>query len=348
MSEKETVCAVVVTYNRKDILIECLNALCNQTRPLNGIYLIDNASTDGTSEFLLQKGYISELPPVKLSEPLEKEFQILNLVDGQKILFHYVKMPENTGGAGGFHEGMKRALGKGYDWIWLMDDDTLPMPDALENLLKYKNQSDILASKVIRKDGTILRTARGVMNRQKLFPAIMTPLPEEFYLREIVTINCASFVGLLINRRVTEKVGFPDPGFFIYFDDFEYSLRLGDMLLVSRSVVVDLNAKGEAFKAKKKFLNLEVPFIPIREYWRTYYLLRNSIHIAKRYSLNKASLYLRVLWHFLKSMRDLLNIIIFQDHKLERIKIRFLPYIHGLLGKLGRRVIYEDGKIRWY
>ncbi|MCD6105633.1 MAG: glycosyltransferase, partial [Thermosipho sp. (in: Bacteria)] len=44
--KKETVCAVVVTYNRKELLLECLEALRKQTRPLDAIYLIDNASTD--------------------------------------------------------------------------------------------------------------------------------------------------------------------------------------------------------------------------------------------------------------------------------------------------------------
>jgi len=70
----DSVCAVVVTYNRKNLLIECLEALRKQTRPIQGIYLIDNASTDGTPELLLEKGYISELPPQNLKEPWEKEF----------------------------------------------------------------------------------------------------------------------------------------------------------------------------------------------------------------------------------------------------------------------------------
>lgn len=54
MDNRDTVCAVVVTYNRKGLLIECLEALRRQTRPLQAIYLIDNASTDGTPEFLLK------------------------------------------------------------------------------------------------------------------------------------------------------------------------------------------------------------------------------------------------------------------------------------------------------
>jgi rhamnopyranosyl-N-acetylglucosaminyl-diphospho-decaprenol beta-1,3/1,4-galactofuranosyltransferase len=119
----DSVCAVVVTYNRKNLLIECLEALRKQTRPIQGIYLIDNASTDGTPELLLEKGYISELPPENLKEPWEKEFIIQNLTNGEEIKLHYVRMHENTGGAGGFYEGVKRGYERGYDWLWLMDDD---------------------------------------------------------------------------------------------------------------------------------------------------------------------------------------------------------------------------------
>jgi len=110
-SQKEKIAAVVVTYNRKDLLKECLDALLNQTRPLDSIILIDNASTDGTPEFLKEKGYL----------------------DNPKI--DYVRLPENTGGAGGFHEGVKRGYEKGYDWLWLMDDDALPEKSSLNNLL---------------------------------------------------------------------------------------------------------------------------------------------------------------------------------------------------------------------
>ncbi|MGC9001313.1 MAG: hypothetical protein ACP5J2_10155, partial [Caldisericum sp.] len=66
-----------------------------------------------------------------LSEPWEKEFEIKNLTDGNPIRLHYVRMHENTGGAGGFHEGVKRAYERGYDWLWLMDDNTIPTNEVL-------------------------------------------------------------------------------------------------------------------------------------------------------------------------------------------------------------------------
>jgi len=133
---KDSVCAVVVTYNRKSLLIECLEALKSQTRPVQAIYLIDNASTDGTPEYLLEKGFIKDLLNKKLKEPWEKEYEINNVLDGNSIKLFYLRMHENTGGAGGFYEGVKRGYEKGYDWLWLMDDDTIPTKSALENSLE--------------------------------------------------------------------------------------------------------------------------------------------------------------------------------------------------------------------
>ena len=66
---KDTVCAVVVTYNRKNLLLECLEALLKQTRPIDAMYIIDNFSSDGTPETLKENGYITNLPPDDISEP---------------------------------------------------------------------------------------------------------------------------------------------------------------------------------------------------------------------------------------------------------------------------------------
>jgi len=110
-NKKEKIAAVVVTYNRKELLKECLDALLAQTYPVDSIILIDNASIDGTPEFLKEQGYLKN-PKID-----------------------YVRLPENTGGAGGFHEGVKRGYKKGYDWLWLMDDDAIAQKNTLEELM---------------------------------------------------------------------------------------------------------------------------------------------------------------------------------------------------------------------
>ena len=101
--------AIVVTYNRLSLLKESINALLNQTHPLNKIVIVDNHSTDGTSDYLAN---------------LAKENSI----------FQIVTMEQNVGGSGGFSEGVKQAAYAHADWMWLMDDDTIPQEDALDGL----------------------------------------------------------------------------------------------------------------------------------------------------------------------------------------------------------------------
>jgi len=70
----ENICAVIVTYNRKELLRECLKAVLAQTRPPEHVLVVDNASTDGTPEMLQE-----EFPQVEV-----------------------LCLPENQGSAGGF------------------------------------------------------------------------------------------------------------------------------------------------------------------------------------------------------------------------------------------------------
>jgi GT2 family glycosyltransferase len=109
---QQRVCAVIVTHNRKELLRECIAAVQAQTERLARILVLDNASTDGTDAMLRDEFAGADADSIEI-----------------------VRLPENIGGAGGFREGLKRAADGGYDWIWLMDDDTIAAPTALERLL---------------------------------------------------------------------------------------------------------------------------------------------------------------------------------------------------------------------
>ena len=58
--EKKKVCAVVVTYNRKALLLECVQAILRQSYPIEKIVIIDNASTDQTEEYLEENGILGK------------------------------------------------------------------------------------------------------------------------------------------------------------------------------------------------------------------------------------------------------------------------------------------------
>ncbi|CUT00840.1 glycosyltransferase family 2 protein [Candidatus Chrysopegis kryptomonas] len=261
--KRENVSAIVVTYNRKNLLIECLEALRKQTRPIQGIYLIDNASTDGTPEFLLEKGYLKELPPQELlSEPWEKEFEINNLTDGNTIKLHYVRMHENTGSAGGFHEGVKRAYEKGYDWLWLMDDDGRPEKDCLEKQMPDK--SDVVTGPYILdpKSGEVVYD----FEKYEKFPyKSKLNIIRNYYP---ITIP---FNGFLLSSEVVKKVGLPERNLFYMSDDVEYSYRI--------------IRNGFKIQIKKDAIFYHPPRKPYKYLGetRTYFIVRNRLYTILKY-----------------------------------------------------------------
>jgi rhamnopyranosyl-N-acetylglucosaminyl-diphospho-decaprenol beta-1,3/1,4-galactofuranosyltransferase len=328
----DSVCAVVVTYNRKDLLIECLEALKKQTRPIQGIYLIDNDSTDGTPELLLEKGYISELPPQNLKEPWEKEFIIQNLTNGEEIKLYYVRMHENTGCSGGFYEGVKRGYERGYDWLWLMDDDAEPKEDALEILSIYFKNSNIvgLAGSVLSQNGIIQINHRVKINLKNVF--LILPLRLEEYQKQTVEIDMASFVGLLVKRNAIENIGFPKKDFFIHNDDLEYCIRLrsiGKILLVPKSIIFHKEA-SRADDIERKFLGIKVRRKNFSKLWLSYYSRRNLVWLVRKYSENQVLFYCEMTMLLLK---DILGIILYDDNKFKRIKFVVNAYLDGLRGK---------------
>ncbi len=332
------VCAVVVTYNRKDLLLECLKSLREQTLPLDAIYIVDNASTDDTSELLLNEGYIKEKPPQELEKVWEREYNVDNLVDNEKIELHYVRMHKNTGGAGGFNEGMRRAYEKGFEWLWIMDDDSEPKNDALGLLAKHFEKKDILAfaNTVKTPDGIILLHTRGNLNINNISAFIQNPLDNESYLENNL-IDFASFVGLMINREIIKKVGLPEKNFFIHHDDAEYCLRIkkvSPILLVSDSIVFHkLNNLDEISEDNRR--------VSYDRLWILYYGRRNLIWLINQYSTNKLYFYYATLRNYLL---DIGGIVLFDDHKYRRIHFFTESYLDGLKGKFDnnkpKRILY--------
>lgn len=123
-----TVATIIVTYNRKDLLLKCIDAVCSQSRQPDVIYIIDNHSTDGTSLLLKDKVIANDRQMYK------------------GIKLKYVQLPVNGGGSMGFYEGLKRAHTEGsYDYYWVMDDDGEPHCDCLKELLAHRDAGEYLS-----------------------------------------------------------------------------------------------------------------------------------------------------------------------------------------------------------
>jgi len=243
----ETVCAVVVTRNRLRLLEECLAAVEGQTRPPDHVLVVDNASTDGTP------GFVSHQHP-----------------DAQLL-----RLDSNEGGAGGFHEGLRVAAAGGWDWLWLMDDDTVPRPDALERLLEAPSRLEgaapppaILASKIVWTDGRI-----HPMNPPRLDMSDMHALVRGFEIGA-VPLRWNTFPSLLVRGDVPPRHGLPHKEFFIWSDDIDYTawvLRHEPGYLVPDSVAVH---------------KTESAHLPWEGGDRFYYAVRNGVWLALGDALN--------------------------------------------------------------
>lgn len=214
-----SVVAVVVTFNRLHLLPKTLAGIAGGRRVPDRVVIVDNASSDQTPEYLEGLDY-----PLPLD---------------------VVRLPHNTGGAGGFTVGIDRALAvHDADLVWVMDDDTEPLEETLDEALdawmRYAEAPEerpaFVASNVVWTDGRE-HPMNSMIQRIGASPARRARAAAV----GAKTIRSGSFVSLLMDAAAMRRVGLPIVDYFIWNDDFEYSTRLArfrDAISVPRSVVV--------------------------------------------------------------------------------------------------------------
>jgi rhamnopyranosyl-N-acetylglucosaminyl-diphospho-decaprenol beta-1,3/1,4-galactofuranosyltransferase len=234
----DKVVSVVVTHNRKYCLIKCLNSLKIQSYNLSNVIIVDNNSTDGTYELLEENGFFTDK------------------------FFIYIKQEKNIGGAGGFNVGINCALGTDASWIWVMDDDVSPTENCLEELLKYKNVSECLHPRKILTNGQyeswehqidILTGGRTIIQNKSFKNG-----------KDITFTNVACFEGMLVSRKLVEKIGLPNPKYFICEDDTIYGIKAS----VHTNVSYVANA----------FMNKLLPLSNISP-WKSFFIVRNRFYL---------------------------------------------------------------------
>lgn len=251
MKNKKSVDCVVVTFNRLDLLKECVEAIESQTYPIEHFFIIDNCSTDNTWEYLQS-------------------------IKSEKIV--PIHLEKNLGGAGGFNDGLKTFINKSdADYVWIMDDDTIPTSTALEKLIDKSNISSylgFLCSNVRWQDNSV-----AVMN-------IPSPDKEwnKYSDQGVTKVESASFVSIMFPRNVVKKVGYPITDFFIWGDDVEYTLRIThdyhlDGFMVNDSLV--------EHKIKQNIATDLVKEESLGRVKRYYLAQRNTIFYLKKHSTKK-------------------------------------------------------------
>jgi rhamnopyranosyl-N-acetylglucosaminyl-diphospho-decaprenol beta-1,3/1,4-galactofuranosyltransferase len=297
----EKVCAVIVTYNRKDLLRECLNAVLSQTRPPDHVLVVDNASTDGTPEMLE-----AEFPQVEV-----------------------LRLPENQGSSGGFHEGMKRAYEEGQEWIWVLDDDTIPEATTLFFLLEGAKRYNLdIASPIAVSYDDPEKLAWPLLNRGMLTYDWRSVLQNEPRLGENIL-----FLGVLLNRHVVERVGLPDPRLFIRGEEVEYNRRI--LRAGLRTAILPwVRVRHPSFSGELFFLlGRRFAVVYSGSQFKNFYNFRNRMYIFRKHSR------LWPVWALLEAIRHALFFLLLRRWDWPG----FVFWANAAyLGLRGRLIPYKD------
>ena len=278
------IAAVVVTFNRSALLVECLQGLLAQTRPLDRIFVLDNCSTDDTPAAM--QALCAEHPVVS-----------------------YRRLDSNTGGAGGFAHAMGWAMDEGFDWLWLMDDDVEPYPEGLQNLLAYSDRSHCIHGIRTEPDGGVFPW--GSRFDEALVDTVPLAMELPSQVGATIEMNVGCFEGMLVHRDVIGQVGLPWSDLFITWDDTYFGYCASKVTPVLYVRVLSLKRKRAMDRVGAGVLGTKMSMTALGNYHHH----RNRYMLATRLRPNLSRFWLRNVVVYAKSMlkelllrRDLKNV----------------------------------------
>lgn len=247
-----TATIAVVTFNRSGLLTRLLESIITMDPKPGHLVIIDNASTDDTTEVV--ESFRERLAPIDLV---------------------YRRLDTNTGGSGGFSEGMRTAYDLGSTWIWLMDDDVEVIPDGLAKMGKWAPRFKSIQGRRFDYDGSEFYW------QYRVAEPLGIPIPfapSGFDASGYKEMNSGCFEGMFIHRDIVTQIGLPDPRFFIYWDDQLYGW------LASRkttSVIVDEFVLRRTREIKQWDMGIRHMNASSDAY--RYYIMRNRAIIKQYY-----------------------------------------------------------------
>lgn len=248
----ETVAVVVVTYNRADLLARMLEGLAALERQPDAVIVVDNASSDHTAQVLQAA-----------TNP------------GLEVL----RTSENLGGAGGFHHGVREAYARGFDRIWLMDDDVVPAPDCLTVLMAADDDCLIavredLEGRLVEKAATRFDLRNPLAVRPKT-GTVDSDFGSRAAMPARLEVENVAFEGFMVRRRVLDAIGLPDPSYFIFYDDVDLALR-------ARRAGFRIWAVRDAVLVRQLSFDQQHDLSG----WKGYFMYRNLFVVHLRYGEN--------------------------------------------------------------
>lgn len=298
------IAVVIVTYNRLKLLEECLECVSNQEHLPTDVIIINNASTDGTGEYLQNYHGI------------------------RNITWHILNMENNLGGAGGFYEGVKAAVRLPVDGVLLIDDDAMIEKNYLKDICKASESNPNIHAF----SGVVITNDRIIADHRRCYGKDgEQSVPIEKYREGTFEYDLSSFCGLIVERNLIKKIGLPRKEFFIWYDDTEYSFRIRKYSKILNINTAQLNHKTVMRSTEPESVS--------KLTWKDYYGYRNTIYTYKQHVGYSKAIRYTLRW-CRKMLKESLDSGISPDIKEYNRQVIKDAIVDGWLGRLGKRKRY--------
>lgn len=288
----DSVCAVIVTYNCGSGILGLVEALKHQ---VGHIFLADNDSNQASKQVLL------------------------SIADPRVTL---VQNRSNFGLAHGLNQGVSFAADKNFTWILTLDQDSIPAPDMVDQLLN--------SARHFRSSPSVASFAPCLIRKGQR-PKNANVQGSGF--NDAYTVITS---GNLVRLDAFAKAGMYSTGYFIDSLDFEFCLRLrklGYRIIRCRHAYL-FHEVGRQKTYRCFGLRITVPVHPPQ---RRYYIMRNHVLLTRTYLL-RFPLY--CLWKQLGMLLILTQIALLEDEfaaNARYLRKGFLDGLRGVHGKLSPR-----------
>ncbi|NYS32764.1 glycosyltransferase [Streptococcus danieliae] len=319
-----SVCTLVVTYNRSKYLQKALEGILDQLQEVSGVLIFNNKSTDSTEQDLMDLGYLA---------PTDGTIQEKKLYETQKDgkTFYYYLNDANLGGAGGFANGIDLISKLDYDYVWIMDDDVFPEPDCLSEVMSQMTLNNSLVGIPNRTDENFDDKACvdfDFTDHRKFWTEMRKTKISGPFVDDALKVVDMPFEGPVVEMSLLRKVGIPDSGFFIEYDDSDFAQRLQEHSDIIFATKAQLH-RQLAVKADPNAVQKMEPYN-----WRNYYKIRNNIIFDKRYGKNwkvrQLSPFILIAHHIVLAIRN--------RHFRNNMPIIWKGFWDGIFQKMGKRV----------
>lgn len=303
----------ILSWNGSGEAVECLDAVLAVAPGSVDIVIVDNGSTDGSTlylkEYVRRNGWICVQESNNLGTECEEWYRPTD-----SITLCLQTNPENRGVGAGFLQIIELGLGRGAEWVWLLDQDSRPKRGALGALVYEAKDSAtriLIPSRVDLFDEEIsyhpsMWTGRGWRKVNKW---------DYSAGQDVIPVDASGFSGMLLGRGAVAEIGYPRSDLFVGYEDYEYCLRareLGESIAWVRKSVI-LHRVGESSKAGWPML----PFVAgSHKPYRYYYMARNRIFV--HWQLRRSSVEtLVVIWGLVKRV---VKVFLAESEKVRKAK----------------------------